>query len=326
MSGVEPGAAFYCVSDSRYFLGAVAMINSLRLQGHDEPVYLLDAGLTESQRRLLGPHVTVVAPAGDRGPHLQKTIAPLRHRHEVMALIDSDMIVTRPLGELLETAAAGPVVAFCNNVDHFMPEWGELLGLGPLERRPYLCSGFVAMPADPGVEILELMEDRQRRVDYSRTLWVGNDVDYPLLYADQDVFNAVLASRPADRLVSLDYRLAAPTPFGGLEVSDEIRLRCAYPDGEEPFLIHHLLQSKPWLDPMFHGVFSQLLMRALVGPGLELRVPDQQIPLRLRNGALGRLERRRIHIRDRLGWFARDHLPRSLFERLDQRRVAASRR
>ena len=27
-------AAFYCVADERYFLGAVAMINSLRLVGH----------------------------------------------------------------------------------------------------------------------------------------------------------------------------------------------------------------------------------------------------------------------------------------------------
>ena len=50
-------AAFYCVADERYFLGAVGLINSLRLVGHDEPVYLLDCGLTDAQRELLAAHV-----------------------------------------------------------------------------------------------------------------------------------------------------------------------------------------------------------------------------------------------------------------------------
>ena len=51
----NPQAAFYCVADERYFLGAVGMINSLRLLGHDEPAFVLDCGLTASQRTLLSP-------------------------------------------------------------------------------------------------------------------------------------------------------------------------------------------------------------------------------------------------------------------------------
>ncbi len=53
-------AAFYCVSSAEYFLGAVAMINSLRLNGHREPIYLLDAGLSDDQRALLAAEVTIV--------------------------------------------------------------------------------------------------------------------------------------------------------------------------------------------------------------------------------------------------------------------------
>ena len=45
-------------------------------------------------------------------PWLMKTIAPLRHPAEVMVLIDTDMIVTRPFTELIEDAAAGKVAAF----------------------------------------------------------------------------------------------------------------------------------------------------------------------------------------------------------------------
>ena len=37
-------AAFYCVADERYFLGAVGLVNSLRLVGHDEPVVCSTAG------------------------------------------------------------------------------------------------------------------------------------------------------------------------------------------------------------------------------------------------------------------------------------------
>ena len=90
-------AAFYCVADERYFLGAVGMINSLRVLGHDEPVFVLDCGLTDEQRELLAPHATLVAAPRDAPPWLLKTIAPLRHPAEVMVLIDADIIVTRSL-------------------------------------------------------------------------------------------------------------------------------------------------------------------------------------------------------------------------------------
>ena len=86
-------AAFYCVADERYFLGLVGMLNSLRLLGHREPVYVLDAGLTRDQRELLAPRERR---RGDRAtaPWLAKTLAPMRDPAEVMILIDADMIVT----------------------------------------------------------------------------------------------------------------------------------------------------------------------------------------------------------------------------------------
>ena len=52
--------SFYCVADQRYFPGAVALVNSIRLVGHREPIVLLDCGLTPAQRRLLEPEVELV--------------------------------------------------------------------------------------------------------------------------------------------------------------------------------------------------------------------------------------------------------------------------
>ena len=103
-----------------------------------------------------------------------------------------------------------------------------------------------------------------------------HDEDYPLLYADQDVLNAILAARVGeDRVVALDPRLAPMPPFAGLRVVDERALRCAYDDGTEPYVVHHFI-VKPWLEPTHHGVYSQLLRRLLIGDDVAIRVPDDE--------------------------------------------------
>ncbi len=302
MSAAVP-TAFYAMSSDVYFLGAVGLINSLRLQGHTEPIHLLDLGLTPAQRELLEPEVELIsAPAGAE-PWLMKTIAPLTHPAEVMVLIDVDMVVTRPLGELIETAREGKVVAFENDLQRFEAAWGELLDLGELEQRPYLCSGFVALGSDPGIEVLETMADRQGRVDFERSFFASNDPDYPLLYLDQDVLNAVLAARvERERVESLPLRMAPMPPFEGLRMIDAQALACGYGDGERPWLVHQYLSPKPWEGPTYDGVYSELLRRLLTGPGLAVRVSEESLPLRLRSGSLASLERRRVNLREQIRW------------------------
>ncbi len=249
------GAAFYCMSSAMYFLGAVGMINSLRLHGHDEPVFLLDCGLDDAQRRLLEPHVRLVEAPDDLEPFMLKTVAPLAHPAEVMVLIDADMIVTRPLGELVERAAGERVVAVRHPEDRFFDDWGELLGLGSTRRHPYLSSGLVFLGGDLGGEVVRLMDGAQHRVDFERTQFRTDFPDYPFIsttptalrdypffFADQDVLNAVLAARvEPERVVGLDERLAPTPPFEGVRISDERALRCALEDGTEPFVLHHYL-------------------------------------------------------------------------------------
>jgi hypothetical protein len=303
-----------------YFLGLVGLINSLRFVGHAEPVFVLDCGLTAAQRELLEPHVTLVPAPSGREPFTLKTDAPLRHPAEVMVLIDADMIVTRSLAPLLETAAAGRVVAFRNPADRFFPEWGELLDLGRLRREPYLCSGLVAMSRSPGEEVLRLMDDRQDRVDFDRTYFGTGDQEYPLLFADQDVLNAILASRvAADRIVALDSRLAPTPPFEGLRVIDESRLRCVGADGSEPYVVHHSLPFKPWLESIYEGVYSRLLRRLLTADDVAVRPPRGEVPLGLRSGPLAYAERQRVRaghqLRWRLGGLLRDRLGVEAFGR-----------
>jgi hypothetical protein len=302
-------AAFYCVADERYFLGAVAMINSLRLQGHREPIRLLDRGLAGWQRELLAGEVEIVADHGGAPPWLAKTVAPLARPAATMVLIDADIVATRPLGELNERAAADRVVVFRNDTDRFVAEWGELLDLGPARRRPYVTSGLVVAGGDTGRETIELLADRQRRVDFERTFARGDDPAYAFRYPEQDVLNAILATAiPEDRITTLPNRLAANPPYAGLRIVDERRLRCAYADGTEPFCLHQFVR-KPWLEPMYHGIYSRLMARLLLAGDVAIQVEAGRVPRRMRSGALARLERAAVDSLDLGRWYLGERLP-----------------
>jgi hypothetical protein len=315
-----PDVAYYCVSDARYYLGAVGMINSLRLLGHDEPVYLLDCGLSAEQRRFLEPEVTIVETETERPPWLLKSIAPLRHPARTMVLIDTDMIVTRPLKKLVASASDSQVVAFRDRQERFFPEWGELLGLGEAKKIPYISSGLVILGGGLGADIVRLMDEGRERVDFSQTFWRGNDRSYPFLYADQDVLNAILATRvDGDVLAALDARLSATPPFRRLRLLDERALRCAFPDGIEPYVLHQFVR-KPWLEPMYHGIYSRLLARLLLGDDLAIRVPETEVPLRMRGGLRARAERAVVNVRDLGRFYLGDLLPGWIGARVEDRR------
>jgi hypothetical protein len=312
--------AFCCVADERYFLGAVGLVNSLRLVGHDEPILLLDCGLRPEQREALATEATITPAPADVPPWLLKAVIPLSRGPAVSVLVDSDIIVTRSLAPLLDRADDGRIVAFRDRQQRFFGEWGELTGAGPAQRRPYVSSSLVIAGGEPGRRTLELLDELRSRVDFELTLWRRNVRDYPFLYADQDLLNAILATRidPA-RVDALEQRLAATPPFRGLRVVDPASLRCRYRDGAEPYAVHQYMR-KPWLEPTFDGVYSQLLRRLLTADDVAVRVPGEWLPERLRADRAGRLERARINARDFLRWHFGDRLPRPIAVRLEDRR------
>jgi hypothetical protein len=312
--------AFYCVADDRYFLGAVGLVNSLRLVGHDEPLHLLDCGLTAGQRELLAAEATIHPAPEDSPPWLLKTVAPLREPADVAVLIDADMVATRSLAELVDSARGGGVVAFCDRQQRYFAEWGELLGLGDTQRRPYVSSGFVALGGGLRERILRQLDSCRDAVDFERTFWRRGERDYPFLYADQDVLNAILSAEidPAD-VEALDNRLAPNPPYRGLRVRDERALRCAYRDGTEPFVVHQYVR-KPWLEATYDGVYSRLLRRLLTGGDVAVRVPQEMVPPRLRAGLEGRARRAVVNARDFGRWRLGDRVPDAIGHRLEDRR------
>jgi hypothetical protein len=297
---------FYCVADARYFPGAVALINSIRLVGHREPIVVLDCGLSQIQRHLLEGEVELITRPAGTPPWLLKTIAPLERPADAMVLLDADLVLTSHLGELIRPAAEGRMVAFRNPVDRFVPEWGALLGLGEARRGAYLSTAALVTDRELGVRVLGLMDEKQSIVDFERTHWRANEAAYAFTFADQDVFNGILATViDRDQVEALDERLAPTPPFAGLQLLDERSLRCAYEDGTQPYLVHHHV-VKPWLEPTHHGIYSRLLRRLLIGDELAVRIPSDEIPPHLRRGPGAALRRTAVNVRERLRWHVLD--------------------
>ena len=322
VSAVVAEKAFYTMADSRFFLGVVALLNSLRLVGHDEPLFLLDCGLEPDQRSLLEPHARVVSSDSSLSPILQTGAMVLSHPASVMVLLDADLIVTRSLSPLLDGAAAGKIVAVADGVpNRFHPEWGELLGLGPLRRQTYVNNGLVALPYGLGSAIVERSTALQADMKMEDSIFACGNAQGPFYYPDQDILNALLATDARqDQVEILEHRLAPFPPFDDLRLLDPHTLACRYPDGVQPFVLHHVAR-KPWLSPCRVTIYSRLLPRLWFGPDVPVRLNEQQVPLRFRTGgparaallaadlrALLRAQRGRLGIRRRLSGGSR---PRS---------------
>jgi hypothetical protein len=321
--------AFYSVCDSRHFPGAVALLNSLRLVGHEEPIFLVDAGLTAEQRSLIAEHVTLIA-APEGVPVFRLTpFAPSKHPAGVAILIDADIIVVRPLTHLIDVAREGRLVGFINdepNHDRFFPEWRTTLGLGPVRRQPYLNAGQLLIPDALSRRLLEPWQEGLAKVDPQRTWLQKGRLSDPFYFGDQDVINAILGAHlEPHEITTLEHRLAPHPPFAALRLIDRNSLLCRYPDGASPFLLHHVL-AKPWLTPTRLTVYASLLPRLLLAPDVALRLEPHELPLRLREGWLATLDRGRAHAQARFSTLAIEQLGRFGIRTRVRRRLTAQRR
>jgi hypothetical protein len=302
---VTTETAFYSFCDHRHFVGFVALMNSLRLVGHEERIVLVDAGLLPAQRRLVERHVTVVdAPEGKHVILLKQhgpTVAPA----DVMVLLDSDVIVVRSLSELVLDANRGQIVAFMDNgsdASRFFPQWSKELALPELRRYPYVNAGQLFVPHSLANRLFPPWAQGQSRINLARAWHTAQrDDSNPFYFGDQDVLNAVMAAYlDPDELRILDNELAPNPPFPGLRLVDEFRLHCSYEDGTRPYVLHHFL-AKPWLSTTPATVYSRLVTRLVLAPDVRLQLPPSSLPLRMRHGYLAAVDRFRAT------WQARTH-------------------
>jgi hypothetical protein len=293
--------AFYCVCDERHFFGLVALVNSLRLQGHDDKVYVLDCGLERWQRAVLAQEreVAVFKVGGATHPMLLKTMLPLAHPAHAMILVDVDVIFTGRVDSLVEEVErSGKALLFPNDrIDRFQPAW-ELLGFGPPTPHTYVASGQMILPAEDGGRILTLWAQGLRRLSAEPELaGSGLSEEDAFFFPDMDVLNALIGPAiQSDSFILADTATTAYWPFEGLRVSDLERLGVESADGSRPVLLHHIL-DKPWNGLVAPNAYSRLMTRLLCDKDVALRAPLWRIPYALRGGIGGGVARSYVKTR-----------------------------
>jgi hypothetical protein len=248
---MSPDATFYTVTDAEFFPGTVALLNSLRLVGHREPLVVLDNGLTAEQRGRLERVATVVDIPGGSGSMPPPTLKPFPHLFDAtgtVAIIDSDMIVSASLAPALSLAGEGKICLYAapdwpSDRARWFAEWHEVFALrAPLRREPYLNNGFVVFSADHWPSLLEDWWTACSRIPAGS---VFTSQEHALRLGDSDALNAILMSEVEPGWVVLPPDGLQAAPGDEVVVADEDRLVCLR-DGVRVSLLHHWARPKVW--------------------------------------------------------------------------------
>src|SRR4029077_1316642 len=81
--------AYYTIADAPFFPGLVALLDSLRHVGEESPLYVVDCGLTTSQKQRLSGKVTLVPQYRGLHPVLHKATVLLPQPAGTMVVIDA---------------------------------------------------------------------------------------------------------------------------------------------------------------------------------------------------------------------------------------------
>jgi len=289
----QQDVTYYTVSERDFFLGTVMLVNSLRLTGNHGNVVVLDAGLTDEQRVLLQDYVDVVKlPPSERSP---ATLKPYPYRLDpsgTVVVIDSDIVVTGPLDELLDLARGGKIVATRAWTEaareRWFPEWEETLQLrAPLRRAEWFHNGLVVLSIDHWPYLLRRWAEL---TDLAPPEQAFRD-EQPFSAPDADALNALLMSeieRDALALLPLGDEV-----FGGDVVIDDVQaLRCTL-NGRPTRFLHYPDSPKPWQRRGWVRVgvpaYGTIMRRLLFASDLSISIDPSTAPLWLRPGASGRV-------------------------------------
>jgi hypothetical protein len=292
-------ATYYTVSDHRFFLGTLALLNSLRVTGNVGDLVVLDAGLTPYQRKLLAGHATVVDPPEQikRHPHLMRPYPYLAQATGTVVIIDSDIIVTGSLDAIIEQAREGKIgmcPAWTQAVrQRWFAEWETTLRLeAPLRRDDWVHNGFVAFSTEHWPRLLERWWEVCELIPSADMHGRLSPFQSP----DADALNALLMSEiPRDGLALL---AEGDEVFGGnVAVEDFETLRCTF--GGRPVKLLHLVDNpKPWERSGWLRLaatdYIRLMRRLLFASDVPLRLNRNQAPLWLRPGLGGELTLRTL--------------------------------
>ncbi len=287
-------ASYYTVSDHGAFIGTVALLNSLRVTGHAGKLHVLDIGLTAGERRFLERAATVVSLPTESAPHpwLLKPYPHLLEPSGTVVLVDSDIIVTRSLGDLIALSEEGKICVYPDppaTRDRWFSEWRDALSLrAPLRPATYVNAGFVLFSVDRWPELLSRWWETCERLPAGQVSSWG-----PFYAGEQDALNALLMSEVPRAAVAL---LPADEATLGSDVRvDDPRTLRSSRDGRPITILHYGGRPKPWHPSgwtrLTGRAYIDLIPRLLFMNDVPLQLEPGDVPPWLRPGFRGNLLR-----------------------------------
>jgi hypothetical protein len=295
-------ATFFTVGDAKYFPGVVGIVNSLRRVGHSEEIVVLDGGFTPAQREALSTTCTVA----ELPPVVRNAASPVYYKliaarlreyaeNEIIVIIDSDIVVTSRLDDLIDHAAKGELAAFADpESNRWFSEWEAIFSLSsPPRRSTYFCSGLLVFCPAKLPELISQWSERCQSISSHPT--VAEGAEGPTAQADQDALNAIMMSEyPPGTVYYEDIdRFPAAVELRRLRrrvaITDRRTLRCSF-DGKSCLALHSASAPKPWATPrgIRTNAYVKLLSDMLTDPGSAVRVPEEDLPFWLRKGLINR--------------------------------------
>jgi lipopolysaccharide biosynthesis glycosyltransferase len=284
---------FFTVADDRFFPGTVAMFNSLNLTGNSGKFIVLDQGLKTDQVRFLEQRATVIPITREQfgHPYLAKSyaFAHTLHPEGTIVVIDSDMIVTGSLSDIVSLAEGGKICVFPDyRSDRWFAEWEDIFSLPNRPRRQnYVNAGFLCFSIDRWPNFFKQWWEACRLIPPETVGKSGPE--HPTWASDQDALNAVLMSLfPEDAIAHQPVGAEAYMgDFQRTRVIDRDRLVCEL-DGHPTLILHNTGSPKSWEPRAWHRVrrdaFTLLMRRSLVADDVPMKLAHDAIPIWLRSG------------------------------------------
>jgi hypothetical protein len=288
---------FFTRADSKSFIGLLALVRSLRLQGHDEALTVLDLGLTAHQRSVLEGQCDVVRVPGiaRRHPWLVAPYPYLLNAEGTVVYLDCDVIVTSRLDHALAAARRGLVCAAPDPATRWFADWESIFAIKrSLRREVYVNSGFVAFST---LYFLHLQrrwwECCDRMAQHLDTPPSGNATRLhchqnranPIALPDQDALNALLMSEvPAGRvqLLPKDAVGQGRRELAQIIVVDLRRLESGHA-GRRTTLFHAWGRPKPWQAKAWRNLtrtpYVRFLRRLLSGADVRGPIDTKTVPV-----------------------------------------------
>ena len=200
----------------------------------------------------------------------------------------------------------GRLVGFADSNDRWVPEWGELLGLGPVRRGTYVSSAALAIGARSRPSSSACSPSTRGRSSSSARSGARTSpaTRSPSPTRTCSTRSWPRATRTRSRCSTRTSRRLRRSPACGCAT----RARSLLLRGRDEAVPRPPSRRPPWLEPTEHGVYSRLLRRLLVRDDVAIRVDPSALPAGLRTGAEGGAKRVSHDVRARLrNGRGRDH-------------------